>query len=102
VGRWRQRLRAAETEDAAISDVGETGVFKAHSSLYVTASAYLKGRVLQLSLDGFDAREKKGQLLSLLKSAASRMQKSGVDDYRWPSLVVFASFFSSPGASSGV
>ncbi len=62
-----------ETDDAAISDVGDAGVFKAHSSLYVTASAFVKGRVQQLSVDGFDARDQKGQLLSLLKSAAARL-----------------------------
>jgi len=72
----KQRLSSTivpETADAVISDVGEAAVFKAHSALFVSASAYLKGRVLQLNLDGFDAREQKGQLLSLLKSAASRL-----------------------------
>jgi hypothetical protein len=72
----KQRLASLvvpETDDAAIPDVGEGAVFKAYSPYYVTASAYLKGRVLQLNLDGYSARERKGQLLSLLKSAASRL-----------------------------
>jgi hypothetical protein len=62
------------TADAAIPDVGETAVFRAHSAAFVTASAYLKGRVLQVTLDGIDARDEKAQVVSLLKSAASRLQ----------------------------
>jgi hypothetical protein len=62
-----------DTTDATIPDVGEAAVFKADSPVYVGASAYLKGRLLQLRLDGLDAREKKDQLIALLKSAASRL-----------------------------
>jgi len=61
------------TTDATIPDIGEAAVFKADSSVYAGASAYLKGRLLQVHLDGLDAREKKDQLISLLKSAASRL-----------------------------
>ena len=61
------------TTDAAVPDIGDAAVFKAHSALSAGASAYLKDRVLQINLDGLDAREKKGQLISLLKSAASRL-----------------------------
>ena len=61
------------TTDAAIPDVGQAAVFKAYSPLYAGASTYLKDRILEVNLDGFDAREKKGQLISLLKSAASRL-----------------------------
>jgi hypothetical protein len=61
------------TTDASITDIGEAAVFKADSPVYAGASAYLKGRLLQLHLDGLDAREKKDQLITLLKSAASRM-----------------------------
>jgi hypothetical protein len=62
-----------DTTDATIPDVGEAAVFKADSPVYAGASAYLKGRLLQLHLDGLDARDKKDQLISLLKSAASRL-----------------------------
>jgi hypothetical protein len=48
-------------------------MFKSYSSVYATASAYLKDRYLQVTLDGIDARDRKGQLISLLKSAASRL-----------------------------
>jgi hypothetical protein len=62
-----------DTDDEAIADVGEAAVFKSYSSVYATASAYLKDRYLQVTLDGIDARDRKGQLISLLKSAASRL-----------------------------
>jgi hypothetical protein len=61
------------TSDEAIADVGEAAVFKSASSVYATAAAYLKDRYLQVTLDGIDARDRKGQLISLLKSAASRL-----------------------------
>ncbi len=61
------------TADATIPDVGEAAVFKTYSSVHVSASAYAKGRLLQVNLDGIDARDKKDQLISLLKSAASRL-----------------------------
>jgi hypothetical protein len=62
-----------ETADTAIPEVGEAAAFRAHSPMYVSASAYLKDRILQLNLDGYDASEMKEQLISLLKSAASRL-----------------------------
>jgi hypothetical protein len=61
------------TTDAIMPDVGDMAVFRAYSPVFVRASAYSKGRVLQLTLDGLDAREEKGQLISLLKSAAARL-----------------------------
>jgi len=72
----KQRLQAsvmAGTADAVVADIGEAAVFKADSPLYVHATAYAKGRILQVHLDGFDAREKKDQVIALLKSAASRL-----------------------------
>jgi len=72
----KQELQAsvtAGTADAVIPDVGEAAVFKADSPAYVHATAYLKGRILQVHLDGFDAREKKDGVIALLKSAAARL-----------------------------
>jgi len=63
-----------ETTDAVISDIGEAAVFKADSAYYATATAFVKGRLLQVSIDGVDARDKKDQAIALLKSAASRLQ----------------------------
>jgi hypothetical protein len=63
----------AGTADEVIPDVGEAAVFKVDSALYVHGTALVKGRMLQLRLYGFDAREKKDGVISLLKSAASRL-----------------------------
>jgi hypothetical protein len=62
-----------ETADAAIPEIGQAAVFRAYSPVYVSGNAYVKDRILQVTLDGFDAREKKGPVISLLKSAASRL-----------------------------
>jgi hypothetical protein len=62
-----------ETADAVIPDVGDAAVFKTDSPLYAHATASLKGRILEVHLDGFVAREKKDQVIALLKSAASRL-----------------------------
>lgn len=62
-----------ETDDALISDVGEAAVFKPDSPFYATATSFVKGRVLQVHLDGYSARDKKDQIVELLKSAVSRL-----------------------------
>ncbi len=72
----RQRLLEsvkAGTTDAVISDIGEAAVFKSDSPYYATATALLKGHVLEVHFDGLVAREKKGQAIELLKAAASRL-----------------------------
>ena len=72
------RLRLLEsvkagTADAVISDIGEAAVFKSDSPYYATATALLKGHLLEVHFDGLVAREKKDQAIALLKSAASRL-----------------------------
>jgi hypothetical protein len=62
-----------ETSDESIPDVGEAAIFTSSSSVYASASAYVKDRVLQVTLDGIDARDRKAQLIALLKSAAARL-----------------------------
>jgi hypothetical protein len=72
----KQGLRAsvkAGSADAVVPDLGEAAVFKAESPVYVHATAYVKGRLVQVLLDGFEAREHKDQVIALLKSAASRL-----------------------------
>jgi hypothetical protein len=72
----KQQLRALVTpgtDDAVIPDVGEAAAFRADSPAYVYATALAKGRIVQIHLDGFDARDQKGQVISLLKSAVSRL-----------------------------
>jgi hypothetical protein len=56
-----------------ISDVGEAAVFKSDSPFYASATASLKGRILEVNVDGFVARERKDQVIALLKSAVSRL-----------------------------
>jgi hypothetical protein len=73
-----QAMIAAGTADALIPDLGDAAIFKADSPVYVCASAYLKGRILQVHLDGMDARDKKDQTIALLKTAASRFQERGL------------------------
>jgi hypothetical protein len=71
----KQGLQSVQpgTADSVVQDVGEAAVFRADSSVLAHATAYLKGRLLQVRLDGYEAREKKDQVIALLKSAASRL-----------------------------
>jgi hypothetical protein len=61
-----------DTADTIVSDVGDAAIFKAESPVYVQATALIKDRVLEISLDGLDAREKKGEMIALLKKAAAK------------------------------
>jgi hypothetical protein len=63
----------AGTDDALISEIGEAAVFKPESPVYASAMALVKGRILELHLDGVYAGERKDQVAGLLKSAAARM-----------------------------
>ena len=63
----------AGTADAVLSEIGEAAVFKPDSPVYASAFALVKGRILGVHLDGAFAREKKDQVIGLLKSAASRL-----------------------------
>jgi hypothetical protein len=70
--RLLQSVKPGTTEEV-ISDIGEAAVFKSDSPYYATATAFLKGRILEVHLDGSVAREQKDQAIALLKSAASRL-----------------------------
>jgi hypothetical protein len=72
----KQGLQAsvkAGTADAVVPDAGETAVFKADSPAYVHSTAYAKGRIVRVDLDGIDALDKKAQVIELLKLAVSRL-----------------------------
>jgi hypothetical protein len=72
----RQRLLEtvrAGTADAVLSEIGEAAVFRPDSPVYASAFALVKGRILGVHLDGAFARDKKDQVIGLLKSAASRL-----------------------------
>ncbi len=61
------------TNDAVIPEIGDAAVFKPDTLVYAMATALVKGRILQVQLDGLGALEKKDQVIGLLKSAASRL-----------------------------
>lgn len=63
----------AGTADAVIADVGEAAVFKPDSPVYASAFALVKDRILGVHLDGAFARERKDEVIGLLKAAASRL-----------------------------
>jgi hypothetical protein len=63
----------AGTADSTLAEIGQTAVFRAYSPAYVGASAYVKDRILQVNLEGTDARDKKDQVIALLKAAAARL-----------------------------
>jgi len=63
----------AGTADAVIADVGQGAVFKAESPYHSTATASVKGRILEVQVDGAVAREKKDQVIALLKTAAGKL-----------------------------
>ena len=63
----------AGTYDDVIPEVGDAAVFRPDSVVYASATAIVKGRILQLHLDGLYARGEKDHLTGLLKAAASRM-----------------------------
>ena len=72
----KQRLLKAVrvgAADAVIPDLGDAAVFTSDSPFYATATAFLKGRILEVHVDGNDAREKKDQVIALLKSAVARL-----------------------------
>ena len=61
------------THDALVPEIGEAAVFRPDSPVYATASSFVKGRVLQVQLDGAFAGEMKDQVIGLLKAAAARL-----------------------------
>jgi hypothetical protein len=73
---FKQRLLEtvkAETNDAVVPDIGDAAVFKPDSVADATATALVKGRVVQVHLDGLFAGEMKDQIIGLLKAAAARL-----------------------------
>jgi hypothetical protein len=61
------------TDDAVVAELGDAALFKPDSYVYATATALVKGRILQVQLDGVGALDKKDQVIGLLKSAALRL-----------------------------
>jgi hypothetical protein len=63
----------AGTADTVVPDVGDAAVFKLESYVHAVGTAFAKGRILQVQLDGYGALGKRDQVIGLLKSAASRL-----------------------------
>ncbi len=61
------------TADAVIRGVGEAAVFTSDAPIRAKTLAYLKGRILNVELEGPGARGKKDQVIALLRSAAGRI-----------------------------
>ena len=56
-----------------VPGVGEAAVYTSATPLQVNMTAYVKGLILQIGLEGPTARMKKDQAIALLKTAAGRM-----------------------------
>jgi hypothetical protein len=63
----------AKTGYTVIPEIGEAAMFEPDSVAYASATAMVKGRILQVNLDGLFAPEKRDQIVGLLKLAASRL-----------------------------
>lgn len=70
--RLLESLRAG-SYDVVIPEIGDAAVFNPDSHAYAMATAYVKGRILQVQLDGNDALDMKDQIIGLLKAAAMKM-----------------------------
>ena len=68
-----QGMVKAGTADEVVPGVGDVAVFTSDSYFLATTTALVKGRILRIQLDGWDARDKKDGVIQLLKSAASRL-----------------------------
>jgi hypothetical protein len=72
----KQQIRASPrpgTDDAALADIGEAAAFTSDSPVYATTTAYSKGRILQMHLDGLYARDRKAEMIAVLKAVVSRL-----------------------------
>jgi hypothetical protein len=58
---------------AVVSGVGDAAVFLSDSPNRAATTAYVKGVLLQVNLEGPDARARKEQVIALLKEAAARL-----------------------------
>jgi len=69
-------LRPAKQNQAdasLVSGIGDAAVFKSESPTKSDVTAFLKGRIVTLSIEAPDARNRKDQLVALLKLASGRL-----------------------------
>jgi hypothetical protein len=65
--------RGHKLNASAISGIGDAAIVESSAPTQAKATAYVKGRILIVTLEGPDARAKKDQVLTLLKTAAARL-----------------------------
>ncbi len=66
-------VRKPGANASQIAGVGDAAVFKSNDPIRAEATAYVKGRLLQVTFQTSDARVKKDQVIALLKAAAQRL-----------------------------
>jgi hypothetical protein len=64
---------SGEKDSTPIPGVGDAAVFKSASPISANASAYVKGRILEIAYESKDGRAKKDAIIALLTSAAERL-----------------------------
>jgi hypothetical protein len=65
-------VKSAKDNAGMIPGVGEAAMFKTRP-IAVETSAFAKGRMLMVNFEGPDARQKKDQVIALLKTAVGRL-----------------------------
>jgi hypothetical protein len=58
---------------SAVSGIGDAAILESSATTQAKATAYVKGRILIITLEGPNAGGKKDQVLALLKTAAARL-----------------------------
>ncbi len=76
-GTVKEGLLAEATKPGAtatvIPGVGDAAIFDSNAPIRASTTALVKGSMLQVNLEGPDARTKKNQVIALLKAAAGRL-----------------------------
>ena len=57
----------------AVPGVGDAAIFESAAPIRANTTAYVKGMVLKVDLDGPEGRTKKDQVIALLKALAVRL-----------------------------
>jgi hypothetical protein len=73
-GRFQAMIREADPTAITISKVGDAALFGSASPERATASALVKDRVLQIFVQGPNARGQRTQIIEALKASVTRLQ----------------------------
>jgi hypothetical protein len=66
-------VKAGDANARAIAGIGEAALIKSDSAIQAETSAYVKGMLLIVYLEGPDSRAMKARVIVLLKSTAARL-----------------------------